>query len=194
MELQCTVYSVLLVSSSDKFNAAMTGLLPESRYRPLRIVASISEARRAVLENSYDLILINTPLRDEFGTRFAGELCRGSTSGVMVFVRAEHYEDACDKLGPLGGLVICKPTGGQIVSQSLSLLCATRERLRRLEARAESLEEKMEEIRLINRAKLLLIEQLKMTEADAHRYLEKTAMDRCVTKREIAEIVIKTYQ
>ena len=60
--------------------------------------------------------------------------------------------------------------------------------------KAESLEEKMEEIRLVNRAKWLLIEQLKMTEPDAHRYIEKTAMDRCVTKRTVAETIIKTYQ
>lgn len=51
----------------------------------------------------------------------------------------------------------------------------------------------MKEIRLINRAKWILIEQLKMTESDAHRYIEKQAMDRCVTRTEIAETIIRTY-
>ena len=51
----------------------------------------------------------------------------------------------------------------------------------------------MEEIRQVNRAKWLLIEQLKMTETDAHRYIEKQAMDRCVSRREIAMGIIKTY-
>ena len=51
----------------------------------------------------------------------------------------------------------------------------------------------MEEIRLVNRAKLLLVECLKMSEAEAHRYIEKTAMDRCVRRREIAENIIRTY-
>ena len=44
-----------------------------------------------------------------------------------------------------------------------------------------------------NRAKWLLIEQLKMTEAEAHRHIEKQAMDRCTTRREIALGIIKTY-
>ena len=51
----------------------------------------------------------------------------------------------------------------------------------------------MEEIRLVNRAKWLLISELKMDEPDAHRYIEKQAMDRCVTRREVAEEIIKTY-
>ena len=69
-----------------------------------------------------------------------------------------------------------------------------RERMRNLEIRTVSVEEKMEEVKVVNRAKWLLIDQLKMTEPSAHRYIEKTAMDRCVSKREIAEIIIRTYR
>ena len=54
-------------------------------------------------------------------------------------------------------------------------------------------EEKMSEIRLVNRAKLLLISELSMTEPEAHRYIEKHAMDRCVAKKQIAEEIIRTY-
>ena len=51
----------------------------------------------------------------------------------------------------------------------------------------------MAEIRIVNRAKWLLISELKLEEAQAHRYIEKQAMDRCVSKRVIAEEIIKTY-
>ena len=57
----------------------------------------------------------------------------------------------------------------------------------------QSLEEKMAEIRIVSRAKLLLISEMQMDEAQAHRYIEKQAMDRCVTKRAIAEEIINTY-
>ena len=33
----------------------------------------------------------------------------------------------------------------------------------------------------------------KMAESDAHRYIEKQAMDRCISKKEVAEEIIKTY-
>ena len=55
------------------------------------------------------------------------------------------------------------------------------------------MEEKLLELRTVNRAKWLLINELKMTEADAHRYIEKQAMDSCVSKKTIAETIIRTY-
>ena len=63
-----------------------------------------------------------------------------------------------------------------------------------MEQKTASIEEKMEEIRIVNRAKWLLIEELKMSEKEAHRYIEKQAMDRCVTRRVIAEKILSTYK
>ncbi|MBQ3894334.1 MAG: ANTAR domain-containing protein, partial [Clostridia bacterium] len=39
----------------------------------------------------------------------------------------------------------------------------------------------------------LLISELKMSEPDAHRHIEKQAMDRCISRRLVAEEIIKTY-
>lgn len=50
---------------------------------------------------------------------------------------------------------------------------SARERLRQFEKKSLSVDEKMAEIRLVNRAKWLLISELKMSEPDAHRYIEK---------------------
>ena len=82
--------------------------------------------------------------------------------------------------------------GRSIREQALTLY-ALRERLRKLEAKQQSVEERMEEIRLVNRAKWLLIQCLNMTEAQAHRYIEKQSMDTRVSKREVAQDIIKTY-
>ena len=72
-------------------------------------------------------------------------------------------------------------------------MSSARERLRKSFKKALSIEEKMEEIRIVNRAKWLLISELKMDEQGAHRYIEKQAMDRCISKRIVAEEIIKTY-
>lgn len=188
------IYSVLVVSASNKFNDSLRRLLPEDRYSPVILAADVSDARRKLLEERYDLVIVNTPLPDDFGTRLALDVCASSGTGVLLLVGAEHYPDVNARISPYGVLVLSKPTSAQLVSQSLLLLCGTRERLRRMEQKTASIEEKMEEIRLVNRAKWLLIEQLKMTEQDAHRYIEKQAMDRCVTKRVIAEQILSTYK
>ena len=70
---------------------------------------------------------------------------------------------------------------------------SARERLRQFEKKTLSIQEKMAEIRLVNQAKWILIRELNMNEPDAHRYIAKQAMDRCITKQTIAEEIIKTY-
>lgn len=194
MEFTERRYSVLLVSSSPKFNESMLALLPESRFYPVAAVSDVSSARRRLLENKYDIVIINAPLPDDFGTRLALYICENSGAGVLLLVKAEHYPDINGRVSPFGALVLPKPASSQTVSQSLQLLCGTRERLRRMEQKTASIEEKMEEIRIINRAKLLLMEQLKMTEKEAHRFIEKQAMDRCVTRITIAQSILSTYK
>lgn len=194
MEFAERRYSVLLVSSSPKFNESMPALLPESRFYPVAAVSDVSSARRRLLESKYDIVIINAPLSDDFGTRLALYICENSGAGVLLLVKAEHYPDINGRVSPFGVLALPKPTTSQAVSQSLQLLCGTRERLRRMEQKTASIEEKMEEIRIINRAKLLLMEQLKMTEKEAHRFIEKQAMDRCVTRITIAQSILSTYK
>ena len=187
-------YSVLVVSASLKFVETLRTLLPEGRYGPVTVLHDTAAARRALAENSYDLVLINTPLPDEFGTRLALDACESSSAGVLLLVKAEHCPDIEAQVSAHGVLTLAKPTSAQLFAQTLRLLCITRERLRGMEKKAVTLQEKMEEIRLVNRAKWLLIEELKMTEQEAHRYIEKRAMDRCVTRRAVAEQILSTYQ
>ena len=193
MGLREQIYSILLVSSGEKFNRSLLDALPEHRYYPIRVVAGVTAARRELLERSYDIVIINTPLPDDYGTRLAIDLSSEIGLGVLLFVRAENFNEVYDQVTDYGVLTVQKPANGQIVLQSLLLLCATRERLRKMERRAASLEEKMEEIRLVNRAKWALIDNQGMSESDAHRFIEKSAMDNCITRREVAQMIIDEY-
>ena len=66
-------------------------------------------------------------------------------------------------------------------------------KLGQLEKKNRTLQEKMADIRTVNRAKWLLIENLGMTEKDAHYYIEKQAMDTRMSRREVAVGIIRTY-
>ena len=188
------IYSVLVVSSAEKFVKPMLEMLPEKMFDPIMTATDATQARRKLLENDFDIVIVNSPLKDEFGTRLALDICSKSSAGVLLFVKAEHYADITAKVMPYGVLTISKPTSSSMIAQSVQMLCSTRERLRIMEKKNASVEEKIEEIRIVNRAKCLLIEQLKMTESEAHRYIEKQAMDRGVTRRVIAENIILTYK
>lgn len=139
-------------------------------------------------------MLINTPLPDDFGMGLAIDICSGSGAGVLLLVKSDQYNDVYAKVVGYGVITLSKPTSRQMVAQNLRILCATRERMRQMQARQATVEEKIKEIRLVNRAKWLLIECLRMTEPEAHRYIEKQAMDLRISKREAAENIIRTYQ
>ena len=76
----------------------------------------------------------------------------------------------------------------------LPALLASAERLRTLRDKTSSLQQRLDDSRIVARAKLLLISHLGMSEGDAHRYIEKTAMDSCLPRRDVAEGIIRTYE
>lgn len=187
------VYSILLVSSSDKFNRAVLDILPRHRCYPIRVVECAAAARRELTERGYDIVIVNSPLPDDFGTRLAIDISGEIELGVMMFVRSDNFSDVFEQVTDFGVLTLQKPSSSQTVLQSFNLLCATRERIRRMEKKAASLEEKMEEIRLVNRAKWILIDKEGYSERDAHRYIEKSAMDKCITRGEVSRGIIEKY-
>ena len=191
MEYLPRTYSVLSIAAAEKFHTSLRELLPNGRYDPVHAVYDASEARRRMLETTYDVILISAPLPDEFGARLAQHAAEHTGAGVLMMVKSEYYSDVSKQLTPCGVLTLQKPTSPQMMLQCMELLCATRERLRRMEQKSASIEDKMAEIRLVNRAKWALIEKRGLTEQEAHRFIEKAAMDRCVPKRVIAEEILR---
>lgn len=186
-------YSTLVVSSSEKFSDSVKAVLSSSHCKPVAFAESVSTAKRLYLENHYDFVIINAPLKDDFGSKFALDVSLGRSTVCLLLVKAEVYEEVRAKVYKQGVFTLAKPTSSISISRALDFLTAACERLRKLDKKTVTIEEKMLEIRLVNRAKWLLIENLKMTEPDAHRYIEKQAMDHCISKKEVAEDIVKTY-
>ena len=193
MSLKERIYSILIVSATDSFTSAFADLLPEARYSPVDTVTSISVAKRVLAEKTYDFVIINAPLPDDAGTRFAIDTCTTKQSAVLLLVKNDIHAGIHDRVAEYGVFTLPKPISKVTMTHSLNWLESARERLRQFEKKSISIEDKMAEIRLVNKAKWLLISELKMSEPDAHRYVEKQAMDRCVSRRCIAEEIIKTY-
>lgn len=187
-------YNVLVVTAADKFYEQLSPIFPDSVTLPVTVARSINEAQRKLSNRPYDIVIINTPLNDDFGVRFAIDVSTSGNSVAMLVVKSDIYDAVYDKVYDSGVFVIRKPTSAPVMQQAFDWLIATRERLRKLEKKSVSLQEKMDEIKLVNRAKWVLITNLNMPEDVAHRYIEKQAMDRCVSRRTIAEDILRTYK
>ena len=191
MVFQSDPYSVLLVSAGEKFNASALPLLPNTDYWPVTVAGSVAAARRRLVSTAYDLVIVNAPLPDDIGVRFAEQCCAESDAAVLLLIRRELYEETYARVLPSGVITLSKPTNTQMLAHSLRVLCAMRERLRGMRAHQSTVEEKIEEIRLVNRAKWLLIEREGITEPEAHRRLIDRSMELRISKRAYAERIIR---
>ena len=76
----------------------------------------------------------------------------------------------------------------------LRFAIVTQKRIRAMRMRNRSLKDRLSEIKVIDRAKCLLMEHEQLSEAQAHRYLEKRAMDSQMSRLQVAEQLLKKYQ
>lgn len=188
-----TQHSVLIVSGTQKGVASITEMLSPREFYPISSASNGGEARRLLLSNSYDLVIVNAPLPDEFGHELAMHAVERTITGAMLIVKSELFEQVCAQVEASGVLTIQRPVAKPLLYQALRLMIATQNRWRRFDNENKKLQTKMEEIRIVARAKCILVEYLRMSEQQAHRYIEKQAMDMRTSKRNVAENILKTY-
>ncbi len=185
-------YRVLVAGGGDKFYDYICENLPRDDYGPILRAGDAGEARRLLLDSPADIIIINAPLADEFGVELALDLAEG-TAGILLLVKNEVYDQVCTQVEDSGVLTLGKPTTRQGFYTAVRLLTAMTARLSKLEKANQSLQEKMADIRVVNRAKWLLMEHHHMKEQDAHYFIEKQAMDMRLPRRQVAENIIRSY-
>ncbi len=187
------IYSALVVSSTAKFFDAVSELLPNGLFCPVDLAGSPAEARQIARERNYDTMFINASPGDAEAKRLSLDAAAAGAI-VLLLLPAAELDIMREELRDGGVLTLSKPVSLGAVAQAADHMCTVAKLLgagRRSAAKAEA---RLEDVSIINRAKWLLIDNLKMTEAEAHRYIERQAMDRCVTRRQVAEGILKTYK
>lgn len=186
--------SILLVSSAEKVFPVFTEMLVPAHCSQIVPAASGAAARRLLAESDYDVVIVNCPLPDEFGHELGCLAADRSGAGVILLVKSDIADEVSAKVENAGVFVVPRPVSKPFFFQAFKLVAAARARILGLKSENLRLQSKIEEIRLVDRAKCTLIQYLNMTEQQAHRYIEKQAMDMRLTRREIAQNVLKTYE
>ncbi len=186
--------SALIVSISDKGAEYIEEILRAASILDIAVLKSCGEARRMLSERDFDLVIVNAPLKDESGESISRHIAAKGMSQVILLVKSEFYEAVSAVCEADGVLTISKPVNRAILWASLKMASAAHNRLTRIQAENNRLRRKIEDIRIVDRAKYLLISNLNMREEDAHRYIEKQAMDARLARRAVAEKIIKAYE
>ena len=80
---------ILLAGSTEKSRMLLQTLLPPGTNPPPRMCMSGAETRRALGEDDWPLLVINTPLSDESGIDLAIDAASHTATSVLMLVKAE---------------------------------------------------------------------------------------------------------
>jgi len=185
--------SALVISDSDKDTAFFSAVLNAASVNQIISLKSVDDARKLVLKQDFDFIIVNAPLKDESGENFSRHAASKGLSQVLLFVENKVFDSVSAACEADGVFTISKPVDKTLFWSALLYAKSVQNRIKRIQAENASLRRKIEDIRIIDRAKCLLISYMGMSEQDSHRYIEKQAMDIRSTRRIVAEGILKRY-
>lgn len=194
MNLPLHTVSAMLVSASEAQTKRISALLTRARIVPFEHTGSARQALERFDAGGIDGVLIAEPVTGSSGQELALQLKKRRCMAVLLLAEPAHAEAAAALLEQSGVLVLPNDAPEPLIVQTIRLLTAVRIQLEQMQHKTEKLEAKVADIRIINRAKLLLVQHLQMTEAEAHKYIEKQAMNTSKPRRTIAENIIRTYE
>ncbi len=179
-------YSVLVVTKDKNISSMMNAVMQPPMFE-LLICSDYNEARRILLNRNFNIIIADSG--DGIDTDFAIDVSSTNAS-IMLLVPGQNYDQISYRVEGYGIMTIPKPFDAFFLYNMIKVAIALQFKIQFLTSQTIKLKDKMEEIKLINRAKLLLVEKKKMTEDQAHHFIEKSAMDRCITKIALAREII----
>ncbi|NLK95798.1 MAG: ANTAR domain-containing protein [Clostridiales bacterium] len=185
---------ILIVCSSEKGLKVYTDNLKSMGYSHIESENNSAAARRRMIQDDFNVVLVDTPLKDEFGTEFAKKVSQKGSTGVILVVKSIEADMISAKVEEYGIFVIPKPFSKSIFYQSVKFVFTSLRRFSKLKDEKNKLLNQVEVIKKVDRAKCLLIQYNSMSEEEAHKYIEKQAMDSRVSRKEIAEKIINYFE
>lgn len=186
--------SALIVCDSPKGTAFFKDFLTENFCQSIAVVENGQEARRSLVNGEYDVCIINAPILGDSGEQLAIDLAEKNVCQVILFIKAEYMEEVTEKVEDYGVITVSKPISKQLFWSALKLAKVAQRRIAMMQRENTKLKKKLEDVKLISRAKCVLISYENLSEEEAHRYIEKKAMDLRLPRIDVAKKVLKKYE
>ena len=183
----------IIAAASEDIRASLSSMCAEADITDITVTDGGS-LKEFFAENPYDIALLVLPFEERFGADTAAFLSKSYDTEIIAFVPSKLYDDVCSKLARSGLLILPKSAPRALIINALRNAVHTKEKLDGLREEKQTLTEMVNEMKLVNRAKCVLIEYLRISEKEAHRQMQKRAMDQRITLSEVAADILKTYE
>ena len=165
-------------------------MLSEEGYDVVGQAGDGAKAIELAEELRPDLVILDVkmPVLDGIA---AAERIAAQRIAPVVILTAFSQRDLVERARDAGAMAyLVKPFSKTDLVPAIEMAVSRFAELSMLEAEVADLSERLETRKAVDRAKNVLQEQLKLTEPEAFRWIQKTAMDLRLSMRQVAEGVI----
>ena len=184
---------ILVAEDEALIRIDLAEMLGEAGYDVVGQASNGEQAVELAKELEPDLVIMDVKMPVMDGISAAQEIGAAKVCPVVMltaFSQTELVERARDA-GVMAYIV--KPFTADDLRPAIDIATSRWQELKALEAEIADLGERLETRKLVDRAKGVLMTQLKLSESDAFRWIQKTAMDRRLGMKEVAEAVINGF-
>lgn len=182
---------IVIVDDEPITRLDIRDILTEADFEVCGEAADGFEAIEVCRRENPDLVLMDIQMPVLDGLKAAKKIAQDKLATSIVFLTAysdrENTEKA-KKMGATGYLV--KPIDEKSLVPTLEVAIAKGRQTKDLEYEIELLRTKLEERKIIERAKGVLAQTMEITEEEAYRHLRKLSMDKRAKMSEIAELIM----
>ena len=185
-----TAKRILVAEDEAIIRLDLAEMLTEAGYDVVGQASNGEQAVTMTRDLAPDLVIMDVKMPVLDGISAAEQIGAARICPVVMltaFSQTELVERARDA-GVMAYVV--KPFTRADVTPAIDIAVSRWAELKELEAEVADLGERLETRKAVDRAKGVLMAKLKISEGDAFRWIQKTAMDRRMGMREVAEAVV----
>ena len=155
------------------------------------ICASSSEVLRRVRQGPPDILLINYDMPDMTGLETAAIIGDENICSVILLIKNEQRKLCIGQIEDYDITLHQKPINRIALLSTIDTVIQSRRRVQKLSKELKKLKRGMEERKIIDRAKGILMQAKSISEAEAYRRIQKMSMDSRVSMKDISQKIIE---
>ena len=181
---------VLVAEDEALIRLDLVEMLREEGYQVVGEAGDGEEAVRLAGELRPDLVILDVKMPKMDGIEAASVIAKDRIAPVVILT-AFSQRDLVERARDAGAMAyLVKPFAKRDLVPAVELAMSRFSELQALENEVASLTDRLETRKVIERAKGLLMSDQNMTEPEAFRWIQRTAMDRRTTMKAVAEAVV----
>ncbi|MCW2803841.1 MAG: putative two-component system response regulator [Propionibacteriaceae bacterium] len=182
---------VLVAEDEVLIRLDLVEMLTEEGYEVVGEAGDGEQAVELATELRPDLVVMDVKMPKLDGIS-AAERIAADRIAPVVMLTAFSQRDLVDRARQAGAMAyVVKPFGKADLIPAIEIAAARYAEIQAVEAEVTDLTERLESRKAVDKAKGMLQAGLGLTEAEAFRWIQKTAMDLRKSMREVAEGVIE---